>query len=82
MSTITMQELELEHAELLPRRETLWGGFTVNKGLQAFTINGNNVASGDSVAIQGAFLGHNSAYQSSSAVGGGNQNVGGLQITG
>jgi hypothetical protein len=24
MSTITMQELELEHAELLPARETLW----------------------------------------------------------
>ena len=24
MSTVTMQELELEHAELLPARETLW----------------------------------------------------------
>ena len=25
MSTVTMQELELETAELLPARETLWG---------------------------------------------------------
>ena len=24
MSAVTMQELELEHAELLPARETLW----------------------------------------------------------
>ncbi|HEV3293733.1 MAG TPA: hypothetical protein VG123_32535 [Streptosporangiaceae bacterium] len=24
MSTVTMQDLELEHAELLPARETLW----------------------------------------------------------
>jgi hypothetical protein len=28
MSTITMQELELETAELLPARETLWGSFS------------------------------------------------------
>ncbi len=25
---VTMQELELEHAELLPARETLWGAFS------------------------------------------------------
>jgi hypothetical protein len=27
MSAITTQELELETAELLPARETLWGGY-------------------------------------------------------
>jgi hypothetical protein len=80
MSTVTMQELELEHAELLPRRETLWGGFTVNNGLQAFTINGNNVANGNSVTVQDSVFGSNST--STTSIGGGNQNVGGLQITG
>jgi hypothetical protein len=79
---VTMQDLEFEHAELLPGRETLWFGTTITKGLQLSALNGNNVASGNSVAVQGAFFGHNSAYQYSSAVGGGNQNIGGLQITG
>jgi hypothetical protein len=31
MSTVTMQELELEYAEMLPARETLYVG-TVNPG--------------------------------------------------
>ena len=36
MSTVTMQELELETAELLPPRETLWGTFQSN-----YSANGN-----------------------------------------
>ena len=48
MSTVTMQELELETAELLPARETLHcgGGYTnVSQNSAGFinVLNGNNV---------------------------------------
>jgi hypothetical protein len=47
MSTdVTMQELELEHAELLPARETLWccgGGY--------HSANQFNVLSGNAINI-------------------------------
>ena len=55
MSTdaMTMQDLELEHAELLPNRETLWsgGGITRSFNSQHAFLSGNNVASGDSIAL-------------------------------
>ena len=40
MSTITTQELELETAELLPARETLWGSFSYQSN-SAVVGNGN-----------------------------------------
>ena len=40
MSTITTQELELETAELLPARETLWGSFS-HQSNSAVVGNGN-----------------------------------------
>ena len=40
MSTVTMQELELETAELLPARETLWGSFS-HQSNSAVVGNGN-----------------------------------------
>ena len=40
MSTITTQELELETAELLPARETLWGYFSYQSN-SAVVGNGN-----------------------------------------
>jgi|HubBroStandDraft_1064217.scaffolds.fasta_scaffold475977_2 hypothetical protein len=58
MSTdVTMQDLELEHAELLPSRETLWCGGSSHSGVsnsfnnQFAFLSGNNVASGDSIAL-------------------------------
>lgn len=54
MATYTMQELELETAELLPARETLWcrpyGGYSSSSFSQgAFGIaNTNQAASGGS----------------------------------
>jgi hypothetical protein len=52
MSTVTMEELELETAELLPARETLWvqGGRPGNSFSQSnFGFgNANQVASGGS----------------------------------
>jgi hypothetical protein len=52
MSTVpavTMQELELEHAELLPRRETLWGGGSFNffSPTQIVAGNGNHDGNGN-----------------------------------
>jgi len=47
MSTITMQELELETAELLPARETLWGSFSSQS-------NSAVVGSGDGNTYQSA----------------------------
>jgi hypothetical protein len=63
MSTdVTMQELELETAELLPARETLtrcgcqsYGGS--EGGFALVNVSGNNVASGNSVAINAFNIG-------------------------
>jgi hypothetical protein len=54
MSTaVTMQDLELEHAELLPARETLCvRSFNFNP--QVSVASGNNVGSGDNVNILSA----------------------------
>jgi hypothetical protein len=47
MSTVTMQELELETAELLPARETLWVPFTNQSNYSANgNDNGNQNANG------------------------------------
>jgi hypothetical protein len=51
MSTaVTMQDLELEHAELLPGRETLWI-FNQSFNKQVAILSGNNVASGNNLAV-------------------------------
>jgi hypothetical protein len=53
MSTaVTMQDLELETAELLPARETL-GVFSVSRSFnhQFALLSGNNVASGNNIAL-------------------------------
>ena len=56
MATYTMQELELETAELLPARETLWccqygsKGTSIDSGNGNYNGNGNgflNILSGD-----------------------------------
>jgi hypothetical protein len=49
MSTITMQELELETAELLPARETLWGSFS-------YQSNSAVVGSGDGNTEQSGLI--------------------------
>jgi hypothetical protein len=49
MSTITTQELELETAELLPARETLWGSFS-------YQSNSAVVGSGDGNTEQNGFI--------------------------
>jgi hypothetical protein len=72
MSTITMQELELEHAELLPGRETL---FLVNQSFnhQNAFLSGNNVASGNNVQVNGInVFGHQGGNQSASTTAVGN----------
>jgi hypothetical protein len=75
MSDVTMQELELETAELLPSRETLhcWrgGGGTSVVGSfdhQVNILGGNNVASGNNISILSFGT---SQHASTSAVGNG-----------
>ena len=46
---VTAQDLELEHAELLPGRETLWL-FNQSFNRQVAILSGNNVASGNNIA--------------------------------
>jgi hypothetical protein len=46
MSTITMQELELETAELLPPRETLWVASGSHQSNYSANGNGNQDTSG------------------------------------
>ncbi len=77
MSTVTMQELELETAELLPARETLCvrGGtpsFTVTQAGQFGLVNIGPIASGNNVLSGIGLLG------SGSANGGGNIGIGNL----
>jgi hypothetical protein len=70
---VTMQDLELEHAELLPNRETLWthsGGYSVTQAGQFGLINVGPILSGNAVAL--------SVFGSSTAVGGGNVGLGNL----
>ena len=51
MSTaVTMRDLELEHAELLPDRETLCC-FNQSFNKQVAILSGNNVASGNNVSL-------------------------------
>ena len=75
MSDVSMQELELETAELLPSRETLhcWrgGGGTSAVGSfdhQVNVLGGNNVASGNNISILSFGTNQNA---STSAVGNG-----------
>jgi hypothetical protein len=73
MSTaVTMQDLELETAELLPARETLcsYGNHTSNSFTQVGLINTGPILSGNAVAV--------SVFGSSTAVGGGNNGFGNL----
>jgi hypothetical protein len=58
MSDVTMQELELETAELLPARETLWygGGISRSFNSQHAFLSGNNVASGNNVQVNAVNL--------------------------
>ncbi len=75
MSAVTMQELELEHAELLPGRETLWL-FSQSFDKQVAILSGNNVLSGDNVQVNGINLfGQQGGSQSASATAVGN-NIG------
>jgi hypothetical protein len=48
-----MQDLELEQAELLPGRETLWccSGISRSFNHQVAILSGNNVASGNNIAL-------------------------------
>lgn len=70
-TAVTMQDLELEHAELLPGRETL----CVSN--QSFTkqfafLSGNNIASGNNIQVNAINLfGHQGGdqYASTTAVG-------------
>jgi hypothetical protein len=65
---VTMQDLELEHAELLPSRETLHHGGTTILGGQAGLINVGPILSGNALAV--------SVFGNSTAFGGGNVGVG------
>jgi len=56
---VTMQDLELEHAELLPGRETLWI-FNQSFNRQFALASGNNVLSGNNLA--GVNVGGQSTY--------------------
>jgi hypothetical protein len=47
---MTMQDLELEHAELLPGRETLCV-FNQSFNTQVAILSGTNVASGNNVSL-------------------------------
>jgi|HubBroStandDraft_6_1064221.scaffolds.fasta_scaffold3295582_1 hypothetical protein len=76
MSDVSMQELELETAELLPSRETLhcWhgGGGSSTSVVGSFDhqnnlLGGNNVASGNSIAL----INFGGQSSSASAVGNG-----------
>jgi len=67
LPAVTMQDLELEHAELLPSRETLTHGgrgFNVTNAGQFGLLNVGPILSGNAVAV--------SVLGSSTAVGGGN----------
>jgi hypothetical protein len=71
LPAVTMQDLELEQAELLPSRETLWhggGGFRVTNAGQFGLVNVGPILSGNAVAV--------SVLGNSTAAGGGNIGIG------
>jgi hypothetical protein len=71
-SAVTMQDLEFEHAELLPGRETLW---VCNQSVtkQFAFLSGNNIASGNNVQLNGInLLGSQGGSQSASTTAIGN----------
>src|SRR5215475_7759980 len=71
LPAVTMQDLELEHAELLPSRENLTHGgrgFSVTQAGQFGLLNVGPILSGNAVAV--------SVLGSSTAVGGGNIGIG------
>jgi len=73
LPAVTMQDLEFEHAELLPGRETLTHGgrgFNVTNAGQFGLLNVGPILSGNAVAV--------SVLGSSTAVGGGNIGIGNL----
>ena len=72
LPAVTMQDLELEQAELLPSRETLncSSGISRSFNHQLAILSGNNIASGNNVAVQVGF--GNEANQSSSTTAVGN----------
>ena len=53
VTAVTMQDLELEQAELLPSRETLWchSGISNSFNHQLAFLSGNNILSGNNVAL-------------------------------
>jgi len=55
MATYTMQELELETAELLPARETLHCGCSSHSsgGFALVNVSGNNILDGNNVNVLG-----------------------------
>ena len=59
-TAVTMQDLELEHAELLPGRETLFIFVNQSFNKQFAWAAGNNVLSGNNLA--GANGGYQSTY--------------------
>jgi hypothetical protein len=68
-----MQELELETAELLPARETLWCrpyGQPGNTFTSAGLVNTGPILSGNALAV--------SVFGPATAVGGGNEGIGGI----
>jgi len=51
LPAVTMQDLELEHAELLPARETLHCSSGFNRGHGFALLSNNNIATAVNVAI-------------------------------
>jgi hypothetical protein len=75
LPAVTMQDLELEHAELLPRRETLMNGFT-HPTVSLTNIvagNGNANGNGDGNVLQFGFA--NAAFGGGNLSGDGNGNM-------
>jgi hypothetical protein len=73
LPAVTMQDLEFEHAELLPGRETLCrggGGFNSTQAGQFGLVNVGPIASGNALAVSG--------IGGASAVGGGGVGIGNL----
>ena len=74
MPTYTMQELELETAELLPAKETLWcgGSYYASQNSAGFVnfLNGDNVSvlSGNNVLSGIGILGSGTAIGGSTGV--------------